>query len=119
MATQIGRRYGVSVITLVALGAIACFDFHLEGPEDPDPLPLPRVVSVSVEYRQPSTCVNTTTNCADKVVFFGSWMHPGAARPPESAVGWNFVISSSVPHAFSCARWIFFEMFQVYLSHPR
>lgn len=64
------------------LGAVAlvpaCYDFHLSGPEDPDPLPQPQLVNVTVQYRQPNGCENSEGRCSDRVVFFGSWMHPGA-----------------------------------------
>jgi hypothetical protein len=66
---------------LAALGAAllggACYDFHLTGPEDPPSPNPPNLVSVTIEYRQPNGCVNSRTNCDDRVVFFASWMRPG------------------------------------------
>jgi hypothetical protein len=72
------RRSYLAAAALAAgvLGG-ACYDFHLTGPEDaPSPNP-PNLVSVTIEYRQPQGCVNSRTNCDDKVVFYGSWMRPG------------------------------------------
>ena len=72
------RRAG-SAAFLVAAAALAaaCYDFHLEGPEDAPPVPVPRQVTVTVEYRQPRGCINESTPCQDPVVFFGSWMRDG------------------------------------------
>lgn len=70
-----------SRLLLAALAVVAstsCYDFHLAGPEDPAPLPSPRVVSVVIEYRQPNECINSVSRCGEAVVFFGSWMRPGA-----------------------------------------
>lgn len=61
----------------LATGAGGCYDFHLTGPEDAAPAASPNVVTVAIEYRQPSECVSVS-RCADNVVFFGSWMRPGA-----------------------------------------
>jgi hypothetical protein len=58
----------------IALGA-GCF--HQTGPEDPSPVAVPPLVSVRVEYRQPNGCLNVTSNCDGRVVFFGSWMPKG------------------------------------------
>ena len=58
----------------IALGA-GCF--HQTGPEDPSPVAVPPLVSVRVEYRQPNACLNVTSPCDARVVFFGSWMPPG------------------------------------------
>jgi hypothetical protein len=32
---------------------------------------------VKIEYRQPNGCQNASGRCADRVVFFGSWMQAG------------------------------------------
>jgi hypothetical protein len=60
------------------LGATGCLDyFHGTGPDAaPEVIP-PRVVSVTVEYRQPNGCVNVIAPCEETVVFFGSWMRAG------------------------------------------
>lgn len=75
---------------LLAGTAFACYDFHLSGPEDPAPLQVPAVVSVTVEYRQPNGCLNLASPCDEPVVFFGSWMRPGGefrlTRDPGSFV---------------------------------
>jgi hypothetical protein len=60
-----------------AVLAAGCYDFHLTGPEDAPSVSPPHLVSVTIEYRQPLGCVNSTTNCDDKVVFFASWMRQG------------------------------------------
>lgn len=66
-----------AAIAALAIAAGGCYDFHLAGPEDaPDPAS-PQVVSVRIEYRQPNECLSTS-RCEDHVVFFGSWMRPGA-----------------------------------------
>ena len=77
MARGVGRLTG-RFLLLGLLVTGGCYDFHLVGPEDPDPLPAPRVVSVAIEYRQPAVCYNDPSHCNDLVVFFGSWMRPGA-----------------------------------------
>jgi hypothetical protein len=51
--------------------------FHQTGPEDPSPVPVPPLVSVTVQYRQPNGCLNVTSPCEGRVVFFGSWMQTG------------------------------------------
>jgi hypothetical protein len=72
-------------LRFLALGAaglgLACYDFHLTGPEDPPSVATPGYVSVTVEYRQPNGCLNTTTPCGGAVVFLGSWMPPGTDIP--------------------------------------
>jgi hypothetical protein len=78
------------LLVLVALGG--CYDFRLEGPENPDPVPVPRLVSVTVEYRQPPECVEGSPRCADNVVFFGNWMRPGEEfflRPDPGRFIWR------------------------------
>lgn len=57
-----------------ALG-VGCF--RQTGPEDPSPVAVPALVSVRVEYRQPNGCLNITSDCEGRVVFFGSWMPRG------------------------------------------
>jgi len=87
----------VAATALVALTA-ACYNFHKTGPEDAPTVSTPRFVSVTVEYRQPNGCVNTTTPCDEPVVFFGSWMQgPGfqLTRDPGSFV-WRGV-AQAVP----------------------
>jgi hypothetical protein len=66
---------------LAALVAAGCLDFRGVGPENPEPFSPPRVVDVTIEYRQPNGCINAPERCDDPVVFFGSWMRPGAEFP--------------------------------------
>lgn len=82
MAAVLARRGAPLVVArcgllLATIAGFACYDFHLTGPEDPPAVP-PALVSVSIEYRQPAGCNNTPAQCDNPVVFFGSWMHPGA-----------------------------------------
>jgi hypothetical protein len=77
---------------LVALGG--CYNFRQEGPENPDPVPIPRLVDVSIEYRQPPECVEGSPRerCQDNVVFFGSWMRDGEEfllRPDPGRFIWR------------------------------
>jgi hypothetical protein len=65
----------VVAVGLGLLGLLGC-DYR-GGPEDPSPVVPPRLVSVTVEYRQPNGCVNSAGRCSDPVVFFGSWMQIG------------------------------------------
>jgi hypothetical protein len=65
----------------------SCFDFHLTGPEDPSPVPSPRLVDVTIEYRQPSACLNTTRSCEGDVIFYASWMRPGTSFPLTPDIG--------------------------------
>jgi len=80
----------LSAALLLAAAAAGCYNFHQPGPEDPPTLSPPQLVSVSVEYRQPNACVNASTPCDEPVVFFASWMQPGAefrlTRDPGSFV---------------------------------
>jgi hypothetical protein len=66
-------------LLVTAFFSLSCYDFHLTGPEDPEPESPPRLVDVTIEYRQPNECVEGSPRdrCEDKVVFFGSWMQPG------------------------------------------
>ena len=77
MADDRKRVHTARWLLAIALTGGGCYDFHLVGPEDPAPPPVPRLVSVAVEYRQPPGCLNAPERCEDLVVFFGSWMRPG------------------------------------------
>jgi hypothetical protein len=87
------RRVGSAAFLLAAAGlAVACYDFHLEGPEDPSPVTVPRLVTVAIEYRQPRGCINESTPCQEPVVFFGSWMRDGgefALTPVPGTFVWR------------------------------
>lgn len=65
---------------LAASGLSGCYDFQPAAPEDaPNPDP-PRLVTVTIEYREPAGCTeNEDSPCPinESVVFFGSWMRPG------------------------------------------
>ncbi len=71
-----GRSRLRAALPLWALAVVGCYDFHLTGPEDAQQVSPPALVNVSVEYRQPPGCLGGG-HCADRVVFFGSWMRPG------------------------------------------
>jgi len=66
----------VALLAAAVLGP-GCNAFRRIGPDDAPEVNPPRVVSVTVEYRQPNGCLNVVTTCDEPVVFFGSWMHPG------------------------------------------
>jgi hypothetical protein len=73
------------------LAVSGCYDFHLEGPEDPAPLPQPRSVAVNVEYRQPTDCTQAADACNSAVIFYGSWMRQGEVlilRPVPGRAHW-------------------------------
>jgi len=76
MRTLPGRA---GLVGATVCGALlwGCYDFHLQGPEDPPADVIPRLVSVTILYRQPSSCKNAPERCQDPVVFYGSWMRPG------------------------------------------
>ena len=73
-----------------------CYDFHQEGPEDPDPLPISATTTIEVEYVQPSRCRAVSRPCTDLVVFFGSWRqkgHPVPLTPDPTNRVWTGVVS--------------------------
>jgi hypothetical protein len=70
------RRRSLAILAL-ALSWAAC-DFQ----PDPDPGPTAvgpaRFVSVTIQYRQPTNCINASASgCDNAVVFLGSWMRAG------------------------------------------
>jgi hypothetical protein len=66
------------VPVLLALASAACPDFQPDPPAGPTPLTGgQRFATITVEYRQPQHCANTSDHCLDRVVFFGSWMAKG------------------------------------------
>ena len=75
-------------LTLAACLLTSCYDFHLQGPEDPSPVG-PRLVRVAVEYRQPQGCLNVASQCDDPVWFSASWMIDGGQfRLKRDATGY-------------------------------
>jgi hypothetical protein len=70
-------RLGLGGAVLCGTFLVGCYDFHLQGPEDPPQDVVPRTVSVSIQYRQPNSCQNSSDHCGDPVVFYGSWMREG------------------------------------------
>jgi hypothetical protein len=69
---------GVRPLVPLALAlSLASCDFQPDPPPGPSALPTDRLVNVTVLYRQPNACVNTSSPCDNLVVFFGSWMHAG------------------------------------------
>ncbi len=72
---SVDRRqcYGLALLLLVALSAVACDDTQPTEPEAP-PVPIVRTVSVTVEYTQPLFCDNVIATCDGAVFFWGSWM---------------------------------------------
>jgi hypothetical protein len=72
-----GSRRRAALVGLLCAALPGCYDFHKTGPVEPDPVPLPETVSVTVEYVQSGSC-KAPNGCSDGVVVFGSWMRPGA-----------------------------------------
>lgn len=72
--SRLGRLRACALVLGLA-GSLACE--YRGGPEDPSPVVPPRLVAVTIEYRQPNGCVNSAGRCTDPVVFFGSWMQIG------------------------------------------
>ena len=70
------RRRALAILAAVLLGG-GCNAFKQTVPDDAPEVHPPRVVSVTVQYRQPQGCLNVATPCNEPVIFFGSWMHPG------------------------------------------
>jgi hypothetical protein len=67
------RRFAILAIG-AALGGC---DMQPDPPPGPTPVGPARFVNVTVEYRQPSECVNAQGPCGNAVVFLGSWMNAG------------------------------------------
>ena len=65
------RRWSLAILAAVLLGG-GCNAFRRTGPDDAPEFNPPRVVSVTVQYRQPQGCLNVATTCDEPVVFFGS-----------------------------------------------
>ena len=94
------RRRMVITLGLATLVA-GCWDLHPDVPEGPSPVPVARLVSVTVQYRQPLDCFNEPSLCSGRVVFFGSWMQPRAGveagvllnQTPDGYV-WTGTVSS-------------------------
>jgi hypothetical protein len=82
-------------VLLLSLLPAACYDFHVDGPEDPAPLPQPRSVSVGIEYRQPDLCSDTPSRCTGAVLFYGSWMRPGEALVLSPVAGRFFWVGTA------------------------
>ena len=75
------------VLLLTVLSVAAGCDIQPDVTEGPSALPLTSYATVVVEYRQPNQCANVAAACADRVVFFGSWMNPGEGIPLEPSPG--------------------------------
>lgn len=81
----------------LALSAVSCFDFQPDPPAGPSAVPVGRYASVTVQYRQPASCANSTANgCNELVWFFGSWMKNGEEIPLVEGPGrvWTAVVPS-------------------------
>ena len=77
----------------LAVGLVACSAEEI--PDSPVAVEVPSRVTVTVEYRQPNSCQNVLTDCSGDVVFYGSWMRPGATVVLEAAPG-SFVWAATV-----------------------
>lgn len=95
VATSLGFTLAAGLLT-------SCYDFHLQGPEDPSPVG-PRLVDVTIEYRQPQGCLNVPERCEDPVWFFSSWAVNGGPielkRQPATGYIWRGV-ARAVPVNF-------------------
>ncbi len=84
------RRILAVPLALAAVLSTGCPSLRGVGPEDASPVPAPGLVSVTIEYRQPNGCINVSTPCGGPVVFFATWMRPGAEFPLTPDAG-NYV----------------------------
>ena len=69
---------GLRCFAVLALAVpwVAC-DFQPDPPPGPTAVGPGRFVSVTIQYRQPSSCANAAAACENPVVFLGSWMRTG------------------------------------------
>jgi hypothetical protein len=93
----ITRRGALVLLPALASLGIGCLEITKSVTEGPPPVASPRLVSVSVEYRQPNGCVNVTNPCNTRVVFFGSWMQPGGEVLLNQSPG-TYVWTGIVPN---------------------
>ena len=75
MAKTVRTAPALILTTLLTAG---CLEFRQVGPEDITPETPPRLVNVTIQYTQQAECLNVASACNDPVIFFGSWMRPGA-----------------------------------------
>lgn len=87
--------------TLAVVPLASCYDFHLQGPEDPSPVG-PRLVDVTIEYRQLQGCLNVSASCDAPVWFSASWMLEGGQfRLTRDATGYIWRgVAKAVPVNF-------------------
>lgn len=90
-------RFGWLAVPLLTLVAAGCSDESDDLTGGPDPVMSPRLVTVTVEYRQPNGCANVGDHCNDRVVFFGSWMQVNGEVLLRNASG-TFVWTGTVPN---------------------
>jgi len=83
---------GLAILLGVLLGACNAFR-RTAGPDEAPPANPPRLVNVTLEYRQSQHCDNAPERCDDPVVFFASWM-----RPPTN--GNNGILLTRDPGGF-------------------
>jgi hypothetical protein len=70
------RQLTLGGAVLTALAAGSCYNFHLVGPEDPEPVAPPTLVSVTIQYEQLGNCEGRPA-CSEPVVFSATWMRTG------------------------------------------
>jgi hypothetical protein len=93
----VGRARNAGLIALI-LWTASCYEFQPDTPAGPSELPPAAYATVEIEYRQPNGCENALGNCADRVVFFGSWMRPGEEILLEPVPGFLWVgTAANVP----------------------
>jgi hypothetical protein len=74
---NISRRLASIATSVLFVAGAGCLEFRGVGPEDVTPEQPPRLVTVTIEYRQANVCQNAGVACTHPVVFFASWMRPG------------------------------------------
>jgi hypothetical protein len=88
-------RLGLIALLVSTAG---CYEFQPDTPAGPSELPPAAYATVEIQYRQPNGCQNALGNCADRVVFFGSWMRPGEEILLEPVPGFLWVgTAANVP----------------------
>jgi hypothetical protein len=71
------KRVFCSVLLAATTLGSGCYQFHLVGPSEPEPVSQPQLVSVMIEYRQPFACQADASACDQAVTFSASWMQAG------------------------------------------
>src|SRR5688572_4246466 len=68
-APSMANRMQRATAIVAALGLVSCNAFRRAGPTEADPVNPPRLVSVTIEYRQINECLAGSPQCDGNVVF--------------------------------------------------